>query len=78
MMQVYILKVYWCAQIFLGELMILSPEDSDLDGPTAVDRTAPEGLLFHYANQAKPLATPTHHASIHRLVDQAFQFAHFV
>lgn len=57
-MQAYILKVYWCAQIFLGELMILTPEDSDLDGPTAVDRTAPEGLLFHYANEAKPLATP--------------------
>ena len=36
----------------------LNPPDADLDGPTIRDSTAPEGLLFHYAEQAKPLATP--------------------
>ena len=36
----------------------LSPKEADLSGPTAIDSTAPEGLVFHYANEAKPLATP--------------------
>jgi len=36
----------------------LNPLEADLDGPTIRDSTAPEGLLFHYAEQAKPLATP--------------------
>ncbi|MFL2962311.1 MAG: hypothetical protein ACJZ2K_04955 [Candidatus Poseidoniaceae archaeon] len=38
--------------------MLLSPADADLSGPTVRDATAPEGLLFHYADEAKPLATP--------------------
>ena len=36
----------------------LNPRDADLSGPTIRDSTAPEGLLFHYADEAKPLATP--------------------
>ena len=36
----------------------LNPKDADLSGPTIRDSTAPEGLLFHYAHEAKPLATP--------------------
>ena len=36
----------------------LNPADADLSGPTVRDSTAPEGLLFHYADEAKPLATP--------------------
>lgn len=36
----------------------LSPSEADLSGPTANDSTAPEGLVFHYADEAKPLATP--------------------
>ena len=36
----------------------LNPNDADLSGPTANDSTAPEGLVFHYADEAKPLATP--------------------
>ena len=36
----------------------LIPSDADLSGPTTVDSTAPKGLFFHYADQAKPLATP--------------------
>ena len=36
----------------------LSPSHADLSGPTANDSTAPEGLVFHYADEAKPLATP--------------------
>ena len=36
----------------------LSPSQADLSGPTANDSTAPEGLVFHYADEAKPLATP--------------------
>ena len=38
--------------------MKLSPKDASLEGPTVVDSTAPEGLLFHFAEGAKPLATP--------------------
>ena len=38
--------------------MKLNPRDADLNGPTAADSTSPEGLEFHYANEAKPLATP--------------------
>ncbi len=38
--------------------MDLSPEQADLSGPTVKDNTAPEGLLFQYAKDAKPLATP--------------------
>ena len=29
-----------------------------MNGPTAADSTSPEGLEFHYADEAKPLATP--------------------
>jgi len=36
----------------------LIPLDADLSGPTIADKTAPKGLVFHYADQAKPLATP--------------------
>ena len=36
----------------------LIPSNADLSGPTTVDSTAPEGLVFHYADEAKPLATP--------------------
>ncbi len=36
----------------------LTPSEADLSGPTIRDSTAPEGLHFHYADQAKPLATP--------------------
>ena len=36
----------------------LNPRDANLGGPTANDSTAPEGLVFHYADEAKPLATP--------------------
>ena len=38
--------------------MKLSPKDASLEGPTVVDSTAPEGLVFHFAEGAKPLATP--------------------
>lgn len=38
--------------------MELTPSEADLSGPTIRDSTAPEGLLFHYADEAKPLATP--------------------
>jgi len=38
--------------------MDLNPSDADLSGPTVKDSTAPEGLLFQYAENAKPLATP--------------------
>ena len=38
--------------------MKLSPRNAPLDGPTVVDITAPNGLLFHFAEGAKPLATP--------------------
>ena len=38
--------------------MELTPSEADLSGPTIRDSTAPEGLHFHYADQAKPLATP--------------------
>ena len=36
----------------------LNPNEADLSGSTVIDSTAPEGLLFHYADEAKPLATP--------------------
>ena len=36
----------------------LTPSDADLTGPTTADSTAPKGLFFHYADEAKPLATP--------------------
>ena len=36
----------------------LIPSEADLSGPTIVDSTAPTGLVFHYADEAKPLATP--------------------
>ena len=36
----------------------LTPSDADLSGPTTVDTTAPKGLIFQYADEAKPLATP--------------------
>ena len=36
----------------------LNPSEADISGPTTVDSTAPKGLLFHYADEAKPLATP--------------------
>ena len=36
----------------------LNPNEADLSGSTVVDSTAPEGLLYHYADEAKPLATP--------------------
>jgi hypothetical protein len=36
----------------------LSPRNAPLDGPTVIDITAPNGLLFHFAEGAKPLATP--------------------
>tara|TARA_X000001036_G_scaffold92041_1_gene84504 strand:- start:612 stop:1838 length:1227 start_codon:yes stop_codon:yes gene_type:complete len=36
----------------------LNPKDANLSGPTAVDSTAPAGLEFHFADEAKPLATP--------------------
>ena len=39
-------------------ILHLSPKDADLSGPTVKDTTAPEGLTFHYADEAKPLATP--------------------
>lgn len=39
-------------------LLQLSPNNADLSGPTFRDATAPEGLFFHYADEAKPLATP--------------------
>ena len=38
--------------------MELTPSEADLSGPTIRDSTAPEGLHFHYADEAKPLATP--------------------
>ena len=38
--------------------MELIPSEADLSGPTIRDSTAPEGLQFHYADEAKPLATP--------------------
>ena len=36
----------------------LKPKEAELGGPTTIDSTAPEGLVFHYADEAKPLATP--------------------
>lgn len=36
----------------------LNPSKADISGPTTIDSTAPKGLLFHYADEAKPLATP--------------------
>ncbi len=36
----------------------LSPKKADLSGPKTVDSTSPEGLEFHFADEAKPLATP--------------------
>ena len=36
----------------------LNPKDANLSGPTAVDSSAPAGLEFHFADEAKPLATP--------------------
>ena len=36
----------------------LNPSEADISGPTTIDSTAPKGLLFHYADEAKPLATP--------------------
>ena len=39
-------------------ILRLSPKEADLGGPTVKDTTAPEGLTFHYADEAKPLATP--------------------
>ena len=36
----------------------LNPSEADISGPTTVDSTAPKGLVFHYADEAKPLATP--------------------
>lgn len=38
--------------------MELIPEQADISGPTIVDSTAPDGLQFHFADDAKPLATP--------------------
>ena len=38
--------------------MKLSPVDANLDGNTFKDQTSPEGLLFHYAEGARPLSTP--------------------
>ncbi len=38
--------------------MDLNPVDADLSGPTFVDKSAPKGLVFHFADGAKPLATP--------------------
>ena len=38
--------------------MELTPSEADLSGPTIRDSTAPDGLQFHYADEAKPLATP--------------------
>lgn len=38
--------------------MDLEPSTADLSAPTKRDSTAPEGLEFHFAPDAKPLATP--------------------
>ncbi len=40
------------------KVLDLSPLNADLDSRTVRDSTAPEGLVFHYADEAKPLATP--------------------
>jgi hypothetical protein len=38
--------------------MDLDPSNADLAAPSKKDSTAPEGLEFHFAPDAKPLATP--------------------
>ena len=40
------------------EQFAVKPSDADSGGPTTVDTTAPKGLIFQYADEAKPLATP--------------------
>ena len=52
------MKAFLFVLTFLGDKLHLIPSNADLSGPTTVDSTAPEGLVFHYADEAKPLATP--------------------
>ena len=52
------MKVYSLGPISLGEFMDLDPELADISGPTILDSTAPQGLEFHFAKDAKPLSTP--------------------
>jgi len=53
------LKVFLLEVIFPGELMrIISPIEVTLSEQSVVDRTAPNGLEFEFAEGAKRLATP--------------------
>ncbi len=55
----FTLKVSLLEAIFLGELMrIISPVEVTLSDKSVVDRTAPSGLEFEFAEGAKRLATP--------------------
>ena len=52
------MKVFSAGRISLGDNLDLLPYEADISGPTIKDPTAPTGLEFHFADGAKPLATP--------------------
>lgn len=54
----FILKAFFAGQISQGDNLDLLPYEADTSGPTIQDPSAPTGLEFHFADGAKPLATP--------------------
>jgi len=52
------LKAFYAELIFQGDFLELNPKNSNQSGNTIQDPSAPAGLEFHFADGAKPLATP--------------------
>ena len=52
------MKAFFAGQISQGDNLDLLPYEADTSGPTIQDPSAPKGLEFHFADGAKPLATP--------------------
>ena len=52
------MKAFFAGQISQGDNLDLLPYEADTSGPTIQDPSAPTGLEFHFADGAKPLATP--------------------
>ena len=52
------MKAFFAGQISQGDKLDLLPYEADTSGPTIQDPSAPTGLEFHFADGAKPLATP--------------------
>ena len=52
------MKAFYAELIFQGDFLELNPKNSNQSGNTIQDPSAPAGLEFHFADGAKPLATP--------------------